>query len=222
MAKLRYFSVVVTLIFLVGCATEPITPPSHEMTRYDELSAVEAFYGVDAKSRVHEWRTLENGQINQPISVRLAAANDFFNRLKFEDDIAHWGAEDFWATPLETVATNGGDCEDFALGKYFTLLTMGVPAQCLRLTYVKALGLNQAHMVLSYQCSPDDITLVLDNLNPNILPAAERSDLIPVYSFNANGLWLDSRDQGVQPIGDAANLSRWQALLKRVDEPLNP
>ncbi len=217
----------VSLIFfllLAGCAIEPtktITPA--QQPAYDELRAVEAFYGIEAAKRVQAWRQLAHDYQNQPVLSRLNATNDFFNHLQFEDDIDHWGAEDFWATPLETVATNGGDCEDFALGKYFTLRAMGVPDQCMRMTYVKALTIDKAHMVLSYQCTASDETLILDNLVKVILPATERIDLVPVYSFNAQGLWLDTaQDYRAKQMGDAASLSRWQQLLKRVDEPLKP
>ena len=67
---------------------------------------------------------------------------------------------------------------------------MGIPAKNMRLTYVKALRLNQAHMVLTYFISPENDPLVLDNLDKKISPAAIRDDLQPVYSFNGDGLWL--------------------------------
>ncbi|MBI4206399.1 MAG: transglutaminase-like cysteine peptidase [Betaproteobacteria bacterium] len=107
------------------------------------------------------------------------------------DDIIHWGKEDYWATPIEFLSTNAGDCEDFSIAKYFTLRALGVPDDRLRLTYVKELvQYNQAHMVVAYFPSPDAEPLVLDNINKTIQPASARSDLLPVYSFNGSNLWL--------------------------------
>lgn len=116
-----------------------------------------------------------------------------------------------------------GDCEDFAIAKYISLRHLGVPAEKLRITYVKALRLNQAHMVLTYYSRPDAEPLVLDNLIGSILPASQRTDLQPVYAFNGEGLWLANASGGKQ-VGDSKRLSRWQDLLKKMKAegfPLN-
>ncbi|WP_197479414.1 transglutaminase-like cysteine peptidase, partial [Oleiphilus sp. HI0132] len=81
-----------------------------------------------------------------------------------------------WATPLEFLATNAGDCEDFSIAKYFTLREMGIPDDMIKITYVKALELNQAHMVLAYYPTPDAEPLILDNLINEIKPAGQRTD----------------------------------------------
>jgi len=90
---------------------------------------------------------------------------------------------------LEFLATGAGDCEDFAIAKYFTLLELGVDESKMRITYVKSLRRNQPHMVLTFFASPKSVPEVLDNLIPEIKPATQRSDLLPVYSFNGTGLW---------------------------------
>ena len=142
--------------------------------------------------------------------------NQFFNsRIRFTDDISVWGQQDYWATPVEALRKGAGDCEDYAIAKYFTLRQLGVPASQLRITYVKALQLNQAHMVLTWYSAPDAVPLVLDNLKPNILPASARSDLLPVYSFNGEGLWIPQAS-GSKRVGDSKKLSRWQDLLTRM------
>ncbi|MDM8349520.1 transglutaminase-like cysteine peptidase [Pseudomonas sp. sp1636] len=55
-----------------------------------------------------------------------------------------WGERDYWATPIEALVKGAADCEDYSLAKYFSLRQLGVPTGKLRLTYVKALKLNQA------------------------------------------------------------------------------
>ena len=86
----------------------------------------------------------------------------------------------------------------------------------LRITYVKAIDLNQAHMVLTYFENKRAIPLVLDNLINEIQPASRRQDLTPVYSFNGTGLWLaKSRGEG-QRVGDASRLSLWEDLAARM------
>ncbi|MBL3278677.1 hypothetical protein ELP91_28930, partial [Klebsiella pneumoniae] len=77
-----------------------------------------------------------------------------------------WGQVDYWGSPLETLTKGQGDCEDYAIGKYFALMAAGVPSARMRLVYVRAQngGVIQAHMVLAYYPTPDAEPLILDNL----------------------------------------------------------
>jgi predicted transglutaminase-like cysteine proteinase len=153
-------------------------------------------------------------------AARLRAVNDFYNqRLAYVEDIDNWGQVDYWASPLESLGKGAGDCEDYAIGKYFTLTSLGIPHAKLRMVYVRASIPDApngfvAHMVLAYYATPDAEPLVLDNLQPVIRPAAQRPDLAPVFSFNAEGLW-----QGVGSIranGDPlTRLSKWREVLMR-------
>lgn len=114
----------------------------------------------------------------------LQVVNDQLNRIPWKSDQSHWGQADYWATPAESVASNGGDCEDYAIAKYYLLKELGVPLERLRITYVRAIKLNEPHMVLAYYSRPDAEPLILDNLERRVRPASERADLVPVYSFN--------------------------------------
>jgi len=169
-----------------------------------------------AQRNIDDWELLLKKPAEGNIQATLNRVNQFFNsRIRFVDDITVWGQEDYWATPVEALRKGAGDCEDYALAKYFTLRQLGVPASQLRITYVKALQLNQAHMVVTWYSTPDAIPLVLDNLKPAILPATARSDLLPVYSFNGEGLWIPQAS-GSKRVGDSKRLSRWQDLLTRM------
>lgn len=126
--------------------------------------------------------------------------------------------KDYWATPLEMLSIGAGDCEDYSIAKYFTLKELGVDESKLRITYVKAIEIDQAHMVLTYFETKRSVPLVLDNLITDIKPASRRNDLVPVYSFNGTGLWLaKSRGEG-QRVGEASKLSLWNDLERRMKE----
>ncbi|HEX2796839.1 MAG TPA: transglutaminase-like cysteine peptidase [Immundisolibacter sp.] len=185
----------------------------------DALHAIERRYGPAAARRVQDWRQLIDTTRDRPLPARLQAVNDFFNQLLFVDDIIHWKKSDYWATPVEFLATEGGDCEDFAIAKYFTLLELGVPESRLQITYVKALRLNQAHMVLAYYANPAADPLVLDNLLPDVLPGSSRDDLVPVYSFNGQGLWISRARGRGKRVGGSERLSLWQDLITRMEAP---
>jgi len=175
-------------------------------------------YGSDARTRLTEWETLVRQDESTSDLEKLEKVNSFFNRMEFVDDIVHWGEKDYWATPVEFLASRGGDCEDFSIAKYFTLQAMGIPDEKLNLTYVKALRYNVHHMVLTYFSAPGAEPLVLDNIVGIVKPASERADLIPIYSFNGTGLWLaKQRGQG-KLAGSSSRLQRWQDLLERMQE----
>ena len=185
------------------------------------LDQIEAKYGEAARARLERWEQLLGTPHSLSDDRKLMLVNSFFNQIKFKSDEDHWKQEDYWATPLELLVTDGGDCEDYSIAKYFTLRHMGVPDSKLRITYVKALKLNQAHMVLAYYATPDAMPLILDNLTNKILPADQRDDLYPVYSFNGDGLWLSKQRGEGKRIGKSTKLTQWNLMNERLLKQLS-
>ncbi len=195
----------VTLVLAEGVALGP-----------EVIHAVQEKYGAPAAQRVRNWQQLMSDNQGRSEQEKLGMVNNFFNRLRFRSDISLWGKTDYWATPIEALGKGAGDCEDYSIAKYFTLRELGVPDSKMRIMYVKALRLDQAHMVLTYYPSPSAVPLVLDNINKRILPATRRTDLAPVYSFNGDGLWLaKSRDRGLR-VGTSKRINLWQDLKARM------
>lgn len=136
-------------------------------------------YGDSAQTRVERWVEHLDQLKGKSEDLQLRSVNTFWNTTVREaEDISLWKQEDYWATPLESLGRQAGDCEDFVIGKYFSLLYLGVPAEKLRFIYVSA-TINGptgrktiAHMVLGYYPKPDADPLVLDNLNTEICLAA--------------------------------------------------
>jgi predicted transglutaminase-like cysteine proteinase len=178
--------------------------------------------GAPAAQRFQNWRNLVLSGNEGTELERLARVNDFFNRqIVFDDDMVIWNQADYWATPSETLGLGRGDCEDFVIAKYFTLRQLGLTSERLRLIYVRArTGTGsavsaQAHMVLAYYAQPDAEPLVLDNLIGDIRPASRRPDLVPVFSFDQEGLFTGPPGKTEVKIGGVGRLSRWEDLLRR-------
>lgn len=147
--------------------------------------------GDEAVKRLHAWETLVNDNQQKPDLVKLRLVNDFFNKnIPYKADEDAWKKRDYWATPLEFIVNFAGDCEDFAIAKYYSLKKMGIPISKMRLTYARATDINQAHMVLTYYEKSSEEPFILDNLKPLILYASERPELVPIYSFNGDGIWM--------------------------------
>jgi len=180
-------------------------------------------YGQQAQRTVEQWRDMLFSLQDAADTDKVRRVNDFFNRrVAYQEDIDIWGQSDYWATPLETMGKGQADCEDFAIAKYFSLLILGIPADHLRITYVKArIGgshstISIAHMVLGYYPNPVDEPLILDNLLNDIKTASRRPDLTPVFSFNSEGLWVGNAPGRSSSGSSTARLSRWRDLLSRM------
>lgn len=210
-----YFIAVITTLLILAAG---IQGHALQEVLVDEkvLERARVKYGADAVQHINALQSLIKNDDSKSDAEKLEKVNQFFNKYTFIDDIEHWGKKDYWATPIEFLATQGGDCEDFSLAKYFTLKALGIPENKLYLTYVKAIKLNQAHMVLTYYATPAAEPLVLDNLQGNIQLASKRTDLVPVYTFNGEGLWLSKQRGKGKFVGDSDRLKRWNDLKSRM------
>lgn len=203
------------LIALTFAATPPLQGNEFEISA-ELYRRIENTYGSAARRRVEDWRQLVNRSAGEVEGHKLEVVNRFFNELNFVSDIDHWGDLDYWATPLEFLGTNGGDCEDFSVAKYFTLKELGIPDKKLALTYVKSLKLNQAHMVVTYYPGTSQEPLILDNLVPQIKPASMRKDLIPIYSFSGDSLWVAKQRGRGRFLGRADRSVKWKSMIDRL------
>lgn len=181
-----------------------------------DLDKIEAEYGERASRQVESWSRLINELQNISIDDQLYEINNFFNEIPYYTDKEHWGQSDYWATPIEMLGTNGGDCEDYVIAKYFSLRALGIPDSKMRMMFVTALRQNQAHMVLAYYPEPNAIPLILDNINPRILPANKRPDLRPVYSFNGEGLYKAKAEGRGTKLGNSRH-KMWDDLTSRIE-----
>ena len=165
--------------------------------------------------RFTAWENLIHHSLGKTEQQKIKSVNDFFNKMDWVSDKELWNKKDYWATPIESLIRNAGDCEDFSIAKYFTLLALDVPAERLRISYVK-LDDQQNHMVLSYYPSLTAAPLILDNFNKNLLTKSERADLNFMFSFNSENLWLS--DDKMIAIDDDNSLNHWSNMMKRIEK----
>ena len=180
------------------------------------IAALNKAYGKPAVNRLNSLLAMMDEMVAAEEDKIVVGVNRFFNQLEYSPDIKTWQKKDYWASRLEFLGQGRGDCEDFAVAKFLTMMQLGVPAQKLFLTYVKAVGYPEAaHLVVTYYKQPGTVPFVLDNYNKLILPATKRKDLIPVYSFTANDLYLQ-KQQGLGKRVNRGSL-KTQRNLKAID-----
>lgn len=173
------------------------------------INKADALHGRFVKARLNALGELVQKLQNKPKAEMLKQVNIFFNRAKYKEDIDIYGSSDYWATPYEFLINDAGDCEDFVIAKYLTLIELGFSKDKLYLTYVRIEGRDDAHMVLTYFETKNSMPLVLDNFNKRLLPASQRADLKPVYNFNPNLLEEGKKTHAHR---------QWDDLIKRFKE----
>lgn len=184
------------------------------------LEQARAQFGADAATRTQQWLLFLEGATKLSEMEKLQTVNTFFNRIRNREDATNWGVSDYWATPIELLGKNAGDCEDFVFAKYISLRELGVADEKLRVLYVRAylakLHEVQSHMVLAYYPSPEADPLVLDNLISAIKPGHAREDLMPVYEFNGGALWLAKERETLGRLRGADVPPAWPTLRLRM------
>jgi len=215
---IRVSSVFLLGVALAAFAADPGTVSDAEI---DKIIASVASSDTERnviRRRLTAWRELQDSPKNKGLGEpdKLKLVNDFVHETPFFCDPVMWCAEDFWSRPVEFLANDGGDCEDFSIAKFFTLKALGVAEGKLRIVYAvyQRGSFTGAHMVLAYYPSPDAEPLILDNINQTVQPASNRPDLVPVFSFNSQGLWGAKEAKGRGQPGE--QYRAWSDHWKRV------
>lgn len=136
--------------------------------------------------------------------IQISQVNRYINRIQYVSDDEAWGARDYWAGPGEFFAT-GGDCEDFAIAKYFSLRALGFPAEDMRIIVLNDSERELVHAVLVVDWLGQEV--VLDNLNDRIRTWEQARNYQAVYSINEFAYHLHrGRDIAVNTTSAASEL----------------
>ena len=212
------FTSLLMLMCLLSIPSHILKADTVSYITQSQLKSIIQIYNARAGKRLNLWNKMMINASGLTELEQLKAVNNYFNRIKFVSDNDHWGKSDYWATSFEFIGSGAGDCEDYATAKYFSLKLLGVADKKLQLSYVKLKTRHKkyprSHMVLSYFTTTDADPILLDNVNLRLKLASQRTDITPVFSFNASGL-LKSKNRGKQSKTEQYNLSNWQKLLNK-------
>jgi predicted transglutaminase-like cysteine proteinase len=170
-----------------------------------------------------DWESLVSRTRSTGLSETLLKVNRTVNSFKAVTDLENWHRSDYWATPWELLQRGAGDCEDFAIAKYFLLLAHGFPPGELRLmlagTYNSSRGKIETHLVLLHLAAGAAEPVVLDNLNDTVLGLSERPDLLPRAGFDADNFW-NYRNGEWRQSPQAGGIAAWRHLMERWNRQL--
>lgn len=128
---------------------------------------------------IEDWKTL-------PKDEQLSRVNRHMNLFRYVMDPINWGIRDYWEIPKEFFA-RFGDCEDYAIVKYFSLRALGWSSDDMKIVVLQDMNLGIAHAILVVEHNQK--SLVLDNQIGQVVDAKRIRHYRPIYSVNENGWW---------------------------------
>ena len=134
-----------------------------------------------------QWRKLARSLREYSTLKQLQQINAFFNHWPYMLDQDLYNVPDYWAAPLEFI-TRSGDCEDYAITKYFALKRIGIKPSAIRIVILKDSIRNVTHAVLTVTINTT--TYVLDNMSDALFPDSLYTHYRAQFSFNEQTLQL--------------------------------
>lgn len=109
-----------------------------------------------------QWKNLCAKMNSLPAVQQLQYINGFYNRWGSVTDKKNYGQNEYWASPEEFIS-KGGDCEDYAITKYFALRHFGWKEENMWLLLIRDQKRSENHAVLAVR--EKDRIFILDNLS---------------------------------------------------------
>ncbi len=144
---------------------------------------------------------------------QLSYINDTFNQIPYKADVLNYKKKDYWATPLEFLNTGSGDCEDYVIIKYFSLLKLGFNKNNMYFVFAKSNRFKAAHLVLVYNDKSSGDFLVLDNNKRVINKMKEREDLGYLFAMNSEGFYSINQERFMKKSEEP---QRFKKLMSRI------
>jgi len=137
-------------------------------------AAARRFLSIVENGRQRQGRALL-GEINRAINLSIRPMSD----------LAQYGVEDYWASPLESLSSGAGDCEDYAIAKYVALEESGIASADLQLEIVRDVEHQATHAVVEVRYK--DEWLILDNRTLLIMNT-EQTHYYPLLVLDHEGV----------------------------------
>jgi predicted transglutaminase-like cysteine proteinase len=143
--------------------------------------------GIFNRCHLREWMAFIRENRGRDRRAQIDAVNSYMNDKRYIIDPVNWGIPDYWASPLQFMMRNG-DCEDYAIAKYFSLRALGFHPSSLRVVVLQDMNLRVAHAILVVNFGGQ--ALVLDNQVRSVVEASAIHHYRPIYSINEQYWWL--------------------------------
>ncbi len=170
---------------LAGCRGQKSCPePAREL-----LNIIAEAGGRTGRARV--------GLINRAVDLAITPTADE----------AQWGVEDHWSSPLETLQTHRGDCEDYAIVKYVALREAGLSSADVKIVILRKLFPSEDHAVAAARVNGE--WLILDNLHLTLVRDTDMTRAIPKFQLDDSGV------HRFVPTSTSAQIAKSESIVSR-------
>lgn len=152
----------------------------------DRTNIDEDFRKAGRPALLERWEKLKATSKGLKQLDMLQEVNTFFNLWPYRSDLDVYGLIDYWATPEEFLSKSG-DCEDYAITKFFALIQLGISPDDMRVVILKDKIRNVDHAVLAVYVG--DEIYILDSNSPMVLSHSKYGHYQPVLSVNLKYRW---------------------------------
>jgi predicted transglutaminase-like cysteine proteinase len=114
-------------------------------------------------------------------------------------DVMQWGVVDHWSDPFETLLSNHGDCEDYAILKYAALLEAGIPKDDVKIVILENFFPDETHAVVAARV--DGQWLILDNRTLTLVRDTDVTRAIPEFVLDHEGVKRFNRASQSRRVG---------------------
>ncbi len=137
-----------------------------------------------ATGAMNYWLRIVRGVGRTQSVHQLSLLNSYINESAgYDPQAANAGVRDVWRSPLNLIGFRG-DCEDFAITKYFSLLALGYPEEAIRFIVVKDSRRRVIHAVTSVDFEHE--CYLLDSLRPVATKEVNMLHYQPLVSMRRN------------------------------------
>lgn len=148
--------------------------------------AIRAQAMAKATEKTSEWKGFIESLRDKSAEEQVESINHFMNKVSYISDEDNYGTGDYWATVEEFMA-RGGDCEDYALAKYRSLLMLGFKASDLRIVILFDINKGINHAVLAVALN--GAWKILDNQSQEVRDDKDISNYKPIYAISKSNWW---------------------------------
>lgn len=173
---------------------------SKNLKKFNKWTSVLDRYAVEVKDElkkctltatnkclVTKWRIYLKKLKDKTPRQQVELVNKYINKWLYIIDPANYNKKDYWATPKQFYSRNG-DCEDYAIAKYASLVHLGFDKSQMRIVVLQDLNLRVGHAVLVVYL--DGQPLILDNQISKVVNADRIKHYKPIFSLNETNWWL--------------------------------
>lgn len=182
----------------------------------NDFHKIENKFGKIAKNRSFDYQKKMNDVKKYNKTKQLNILNHYLNQLLPQYDDVIQNKEDYWASPKEFLITGYGDCEDYVIIKYFSLIKLGFNEKKLFITTVNEKYTGGYHMVLTYFKDEDKSPLVLDNLSFRVLDLETRTDIEADFFINSQGVYKINKNKQLYKV--ASKSLQFIELMQKVEK----